>query len=85
MMLQLELLPRLVPDAHFDRLDAALAEADERVSDPSVPDAMTRVAKGRYGGFYVFTVSRRFAMDFLLGQAEYDLVDPGQISKVFRR
>lgn len=83
-MIQFELLPRLIPDSHFDRARDAVAEAERRVADPVSADALTRITEGRYGGFQVFTVSRTLAIDFLLGQVENGIVDPGMVPRAFR-
>ena len=82
MISQLELLPRLLPDAYFDHFQEAVAEADGRTENPIAPDAMTRIVEGRYGGFQVLTVSRTVALELLIGQYENDVVDPRMLPRV---
>lgn len=82
MMFQVELLPRLLPDAHFDHYSEAMAEMEERMASPVAPDALTRVVEGRYGGYQVLTVSRTIALELLMGQFESDVVDPRMLPRV---
>ena len=72
--MNLELLPRLVPDAYFDTVEEALAEVEERRNGPLGGDAVTRTLPSPYGGFRVLTVSRRLAMAVLSGLAEQGVV-----------
>lgn len=84
-MLQLELLPRLIPDSYFGSLEDAMSEVEKRKSSQMSADALTRISESRYGGFRVFTVSRSVVLDYLVGQAEYDLLDPTVFPKVFQK
>jgi hypothetical protein len=71
-----ELLPRLVPDAYVDTLQQAIAEVEGKRTALG-PDAVVRFVKSRYGGFRVFAVSRRLAMEILTGLAEDGALTPG--------
>ena len=82
MMFQLELLPRLLPDAYFDHFQEAVAEAEQRMVSPVSGDAVTRIVESRYGDHQVITVSQSVAMELLIGQFESDVVDPRMLPRV---
>lgn len=62
-MFHFDLLPRLTPDHYCDTLREAHEEVARRKASPVAPDALTRITRGPYRGYRVFTVSMSFAMD----------------------
>lgn len=62
-MLHFDLMPRLMPDHYCDTLGEAHEEVARRKASPVAPDAFTRIARGPYRGYRVFTISMTFAMD----------------------
>lgn len=73
-MLRLDILPRLIPDSHYDTWEEALEEAERRKASPPAPDAVTRMDDSPYGGYRVYTVSLRLAMDLFTDMAESGVV-----------
>ena len=68
-LLELETLPRLVPDGYYDSFEEAYEESLRRKASPPTDDAVTRVAKSRYGGYVVFTVSMALALEMFTDPA----------------
>ena len=62
-MLHFDLMPRLMPDHYCDTLGEAHEEVARRKASPVALDALTRIGRGPYRGYRVFTVSMTFAMD----------------------
>ena len=56
-MMQLETVPRVLPDSHFETMDEARAEADKRRLSPSAKDAVTQISDSPYGGYLVQSFS----------------------------
>ena len=69
-MLRLDILPRLIPDAHCATWEEAFEEAGRRKASPVAPDAVTRLDESPYRGFRVYTVSLRLAMEVFADMAE---------------
>ena len=55
-MIQMDILPRVLPDAYFDTMEGARDEAGRR-RRASAPDAITRISDSTYGGYIVSSVS----------------------------
>ena len=56
-MVQADILPRVLPDSHFDTLEEAWEEVDQRKVSSSANGAITRIAESPYGGYIVYSVS----------------------------
>jgi len=69
-LLRLDILPRLIADSHHDTRQEALEEASRRKTSPVAPDAVTRIDESPYGGYRVYTVSLRVAMEVFTDMAE---------------
>ena len=48
-MVQMDILPRVLPDSHYDTMEEALQEADRRRGSSSTRNAITRIAESPYG------------------------------------
>lgn len=75
-MLRFDILPRLIPDAHYDNSDEAFEEAGRRKTLPIASDAITRVEPSPYGGYRVYTVSLSLAMEVFTDLAEAGATPP---------
>lgn len=73
-MLRLDILPRLIADSYHDTRQEAFEEASRRKASPVAPDAVTRIDESPYGGFRVYTVSLRVAMEVFADMAESGVV-----------
>ena len=56
-MVQVDILPRVLPDSHFDTMEEAREEADQRKGSSSAKDAITQITESPYGGYIVHSVS----------------------------
>lgn len=56
-MLQMDILPRVHPDSHYDTMEEALREADRRKGSSSTRNAITQIAESPYGDYVVYSVS----------------------------
>ena len=72
----LEILPRTVPDSHFDTAEEALDEATRRRTGPMAADSFTRIVESPYGGYRVLTVSRSLASKVMTGPARTGVIAP---------
>ena len=74
--MHLEILPRTVPDSHFDTAEEALDEATRRRSGPTAADSLTRIVESPYGGYRVLSVSRSLAKRVITGLARAGVIAP---------
>lgn len=55
-MVQIDILPRVLPDSFFDTMEEAFEEADRRNGSSSARNAVTRISESPYGGYIVHSV-----------------------------